>query len=117
MGILPMIHGHDARATAKEYVNIYPGHNTRYWEASALGQQMEITIVFPRFQHLCIIQYINLNGGLSMFFGVLLLLLGILMLLDRIGVISGPVWDYFWPLALVALGVAMIVRSKRNKIL
>ncbi len=52
-----------------------------------------------------------------MFFGVLLLLLGILMLLDRIGVISGPVWDYFWPLALVALGVAMIVRSKHKKIL
>jgi len=28
MGILPMIHGHDARATAKEYVNIYLGRNT-----------------------------------------------------------------------------------------
>ncbi len=27
MGILPMIHGHDARATAKEYVNIYLGRN------------------------------------------------------------------------------------------
>jgi len=28
MGIMPMIHGHDARATAKEYVNIYLGRNT-----------------------------------------------------------------------------------------
>jgi len=26
---MPMIHGHDARATAKEYVNIYLGRNTR----------------------------------------------------------------------------------------
>jgi len=47
---------------------------------------------------------------------VLLVLLGILMLLDRVGILSGPVWDYFWPLALVALGLSMIIRSKRKKI-
>ncbi len=38
MGILPMIHGHDARATAKEYVNIYLGRNTRRREYYDLGQ-------------------------------------------------------------------------------
>lgn len=52
-----------------------------------------------------------------MFIGVLLVLLGALMLLDRLGIISGPVWDYFWPLALVALGVSMIVKNKRKRII
>jgi len=52
-----------------------------------------------------------------MFFGVLLLLLGILMLLNRLNVISGTAWEYFWPLALVALGIAMIVKSKGKKLL
>jgi len=51
-----------------------------------------------------------------MFIGALLVLLGILMFLDRVDILSGPVWDYFWPLALVALGLSMIVRSRKKKI-
>jgi len=50
-----------------------------------------------------------------MFIGVLLLLLGALILLAKLGVISGGVWDYFWPIAIIALGVSMIAgRSKKQ---
>jgi len=50
-----------------------------------------------------------------MFIGVLLLLLGILMLLNHVEIISGTVWDYFWPIALAVLGISMIVGSRRKK--
>jgi len=48
-----------------------------------------------------------------MFFGVLLLILGGLMLLDRLGLLRGDMWDYFWPLVVIAIGVSMIVKHKR----
>ena len=48
-----------------------------------------------------------------MFVGVLLLLLGIL--LDKMNIIYGDAWDYFLPVALVALGVSFIVNSKKEK--
>lgn len=50
-----------------------------------------------------------------MFVGVLLLLLGALMLLDKMGIITGDVWDYFWPVALVALGASMIFKDRRSR--
>lgn len=50
-----------------------------------------------------------------MFIGLLLLLLGALMLLERMGIIYGDVWDYFLPLALVALGASMIFKQNGNK--
>jgi hypothetical protein len=50
-----------------------------------------------------------------MFIGVLLLLVGVLMLLERLNVITGSVWDYIFPMALVALGVSMIFRGRNRK--
>lgn len=50
-----------------------------------------------------------------MFVGVLLLVLGILMILDRMNIIYGDVWDYFLPVAIIALGASMIFNSKRNR--
>ncbi|MFQ6008912.1 MAG: hypothetical protein ACE5K8_08195 [Candidatus Zixiibacteriota bacterium] len=38
------------------------------------------------------------------------------MLLERLNVIRGSVWDYFLPIALVALGISMIVRGRRRNI-
>ncbi len=48
-----------------------------------------------------------------MFIGFLILLIGILMLLDRLGVIHGDFWDYFWPGALIALGISMVLKDRR----
>ena len=50
-----------------------------------------------------------------MFVGVLLLLLGALMLMDKFGLLRGDAWYYFWPLAVIALGVSLVFDSTRNK--
>ena len=49
-----------------------------------------------------------------MFLGVLLLLIGLLMLLEKLGVIYGEVWDYLLPVALIAFGASMVFRNKRS---
>ena len=49
-----------------------------------------------------------------MFIGILLILLGILMLLTRLDLIPGGVWDYFWPVIVIALGGSIIFRRKQN---
>ena len=49
-----------------------------------------------------------------MFVGVLLLLMGVLMLLDRLGVLQGDAWDYFAPIALVALGISFIFNRDKS---
>ena len=49
-----------------------------------------------------------------MFWGLLLVLLGVLMLMEQFGVIRGDMWDYFWPLALIALGISMVFRHKKT---
>lgn len=51
-----------------------------------------------------------------MFVGMLLVLLGALMLLDQFNIIRGDVWDYFLPLALVALGLSMVFKHKKTVI-
>jgi hypothetical protein len=49
-----------------------------------------------------------------MFIGALLLLLGVLMLLQRAGIISGTVWDYFWPAVVIAIGLHLVFKSRRK---
>jgi len=49
-----------------------------------------------------------------MFFGFLILLIGVLLLLNRLGIIYGDFWDYFWPVLLVALGLSMIFKNRKK---
>lgn len=49
-----------------------------------------------------------------MWLGVLLLLFGILMVLDRIGILRGDVWDYVVPVALIALGINFITSHRKR---
>ncbi|MDD3732173.1 MAG: DUF5668 domain-containing protein [candidate division Zixibacteria bacterium] len=49
-----------------------------------------------------------------MFFGFLLILIGILLMLDKLGIINGDFWDYFWPVILVALGLSMIFKDRKK---
>ncbi len=51
-----------------------------------------------------------------MFWGFLLLLLGALMLLDKLNIIYGNFWEYFWPVALIALGASMIFKDRKQKL-
>ena len=49
-----------------------------------------------------------------MFIGILLLLFGVLLLLDQLGIIYGDFWDYLWPVALIALGGSMIFEHRKK---
>ncbi len=49
-----------------------------------------------------------------MFIGALLLLMGVLMLLQRAGVIHGTIWDYFWPAVVIAIGLHLVLKSRRK---
>ena len=50
-----------------------------------------------------------------MFIGILLLILGVLMLLDKLGIIYyGSAWDYLLPVALIALGASFIMKDKKH---
>ncbi len=49
-----------------------------------------------------------------MFLGFFLVFVGILMLLNKLGMLRGGFWDYVWPAALVAVGLALVL-GKRKK--
>ena len=51
-----------------------------------------------------------------MFIGILLLILGVLMFLDKLGIIYGSVWDYLIPVALIALGAECIFKRTRKRL-
>ncbi len=50
-----------------------------------------------------------------MFVGMLLIILGVLLLLDHLGIIYGDVWDYFFPAAIVVLGIHLMVKGRSRK--
>jgi hypothetical protein len=50
-----------------------------------------------------------------MFLGIMLLLLGVLMLLQQIGVITGSIWGFFWPAVVIAIGVHLIMKGKTKR--
>jgi hypothetical protein len=49
-----------------------------------------------------------------MLFGFLLLLLGCLMLLNQFGLLEGSLWNYFWPLVVIAIGVSIIIKNRQK---
>lgn len=49
-----------------------------------------------------------------MFIGIMLLLIGIFMLLDKMGIIHGDLGDYLIAIALISLGASMVF-NKKNK--
>ncbi len=50
-----------------------------------------------------------------MFVGVLIFMLGVLLLLQQLDIIRGGVWEYFWPAAVIAIGISMIVRHRHPR--
>ena len=51
----------------------------------------------------------------ALFFGTLLVLLGVVLLGITLGVVDNRVWHYFWPLVIVLVGVWFIFGSKFSK--
>ena len=50
-----------------------------------------------------------------MYVGSLILVLGVIMFLTQLGVLTGDVWDYVFPTALVALGISLMAERRRDK--
>lgn len=50
-----------------------------------------------------------------MFIGLLFILIGIMLLLNKLGVVPGEFSDYIVPIALVALGASFIFKDKKEK--
>jgi len=48
-----------------------------------------------------------------MFWGAILIVAGVLLLLSRAGVLPGSFWDYLLPIILIGIGANIIL--KRNK--
>lgn len=50
-----------------------------------------------------------------MFVGILLLVIGVLLLLEKMDIIiHGSAWDYLLPVALIALGADFIFKRRRQ---
>ncbi len=45
----------------------------------------------------------------NLFWGSILIILAVLLLLQQMGVITGDVFGYFWPLAIIAFGIWLII--------
>ncbi|MBT6691367.1 hypothetical protein HOB10_03485 [Candidatus Parcubacteria bacterium] len=46
--------------------------------------------------------------------GLIFVIVGILMLLERMDVISGGFWEYLWPVVLIVFGFSLIDKHKSN---
>lgn len=45
-----------------------------------------------------------------MWFGVFLVALGILFLLDNLGIFRGDIWDWAWPILIICIGIGIILK-------
>lgn len=48
-----------------------------------------------------------------MFVGLVILALGVLFLLENLGVLTGDIWEYLWPVAIIALGISILVKKRK----
>lgn len=44
-------------------------------------------------------------------FGLILVILGVLVLFEKMGIIQGDFWGFFWPVVLIVLGLNMIKKD------
>lgn len=50
-----------------------------------------------------------------MFWGLILIIAGLLMLADHLNIIHGHFWNYLWPVVLIMIGGSMLFRRKKEK--
>lgn len=50
-----------------------------------------------------------------MFWGTLIIILGVIILLKNLGIITTGVWSVLWPLLLIMLGVSLLTKKGRQK--
>lgn len=51
-----------------------------------------------------------------MFFGIVVLAIGVVFLLQNLGFISSGVWGIIWPCILIAMGLSMMCKKSKHYI-
>lgn len=49
-----------------------------------------------------------------MFFGIVLIIIGALLLLNELNIIHWSFWGFIWPVLIIAVGVRMIAGDKKR---
>jgi uncharacterized membrane protein HdeD (DUF308 family) len=49
-----------------------------------------------------------------MFFGVVVLLVGVVFLLQNLGLIEGSAWNIVWPIVIILLGLSILLKPFRK---
>lgn len=52
--------------------------------------------------------------GVSMWFGVAIIIVGVILLLQNLGLVSGGVWDVVWPALIIMLGASILAKRDRR---
>lgn len=47
-----------------------------------------------------------------MLFGIIILVIGVIFLLQNLGLFTASIWAIFWPVLLIVIGLAVIFRRK-----
>lgn len=50
-----------------------------------------------------------------MFWGSLIIVIGLIILLKNLGIITAGVWSILWPLLLIMFGVSLLTKKGRQK--
>jgi hypothetical protein len=50
-----------------------------------------------------------------MFFGLIILAVGLIFLLKNLGIIGGDVWPVIWPCLVIAFGLSILWRRKKTR--
>jgi len=50
-----------------------------------------------------------------MFFPLVIIIVGVIMLLENLGVITGNIWEWVWPSLIVILGLSMLFKPSRRR--
>jgi hypothetical protein len=50
-----------------------------------------------------------------MFFGLIILIVGVIFLLKNLGIIGGDVWPIIWPCLVITFGLSILWRQKRSR--
>ncbi|OQA04309.1 MAG: hypothetical protein BWY68_00405 [bacterium ADurb.Bin400] len=50
-----------------------------------------------------------------MWFGLILVLLGVLLLLQNLGILPADAWGIFWPVIIIAFGLSLLIRAARKQ--
>ena len=49
-----------------------------------------------------------------MWFGVSIIIVGVVLLLQNLGLVSGGAWNIIWPALIIILGVSILARKDRR---